>query len=393
MHIPFCSSRCYYCDFASTSDLGRSWQERYRAALRKELRSVIAGAIPAFQTIYIGGGTPTYLDDDVLEGIIADLHALNKDALYTDTTMQAAERGNMEKRIVPASAAIEFTVEANPGTLSKSKLEMLYTAGCNRLSIGAQSFDDRRLAWLGRSHDAAAFRQAWTLAREAGFSNMSLDLMYGLPGQTVEDWRRTLLEALTYQPEHISLYQLSIEPGTVLAQKTGAGLIREAGEEICRAQYLLTHEVLTGAGYLHYEISNYAKPGYESRHNTMYWRNGCYIGLGAGASGYLPGRRYTNKADLEAYLADLEAGRPPVAEVEQISPDLVLAEEMMLAFRLREGIAKERLSSQRQITLSQKYGQALDKYIAAGLLEDNDGRISPTVEGWLQYNSWIQDFL
>ncbi|MCL2121666.1 MAG: radical SAM family heme chaperone HemW [Clostridiales bacterium] len=374
IHIPFCMSRCYYCDFVSTAGLSRSWQTRYRDALRKELAFYISGGYTdaGFDTLYIGGGTPTYLDGDLLEGIVTDFAALL--------------RGGDDA---------EFTVEANPGTLTVQKLAALRRAGCNRLSIGAQSFDDRYLVWLGRSHDAAAFRQAWEWAREAGFTNMNLDLLYGLPDQFMAHWERTLREALAYQPEHISLYQLNIEPGTRLAQLADAGQTCVADEENCRGQYLLAHRMLTDAGYDHYEISNYAKAGRESRHNLQCWRNGFYLGLGAGAAGYLPEPRlrYGNTGDLERYLADTEKGSKPVAEQERIDARLAMAEEMMLAFRLREGVDAGGFHARWGMELEEAFGDALQKHLAAGLLEKARESLQPTLEGWLTYNVWIPEYL
>ena len=439
VHIPFCASRCHYCDFASTAGLPRAWQERYRAALRIEMAllrdapemamllgepdasasgslayaDVRAALDGAPGTVYIGGGTPTYLEADILEGVLSDIaeaylvpgayrvspidrasKAPGTRMAQTEAQAQAlAARQLQPKEARPAPT--EYTVEANPGTLTPEKLAILRAAGGNRLSIGAQSFDDRRLAWLGRAHSASAFHDAWAAARVAGFANMSLDLMYGLPGQSPGEWRRTLLEALDYEPEHISLYQLNIEPGTALArlEAESGGVPYTADEETCRAHYLLAHHVLTEAGYLHYEISNYAKPGYESRHNTLYWRGGHYLGLGAGASGHVPGRRYTNKADVAAYMADLEAGARPVADDEEITMDIAMAEEMMLAFRLHEGVDKARYRARWGLAPEQRYGEALARLIDAGALTDDGRRLSPTPEGWLSYNAWILDFL
>ena len=338
-----------------------------------------------WSTVYFGGGTPTYLDEDILEGIIAGL------LRGAEGTPSAPGRGKGDDTPYAAAAA-EFTVEANPGTLTESKLRLLRRAGCSRLSLGAQSFDDQALAWLGRRHSAEDFRQAWVMARSAGFANMNLDLMYGLPDQAPGHWRETLEEALTFRPEHISLYQLSIEEGTPLAGLAAAGQKSAADEETCRQQYLLAHDALTEAGYRHYEISNYAKPGFESRHNTHYWRMGLYLGLGAGAAGHLRGFRYTNKADLEGYLRDLEGGALPISEKESVHGQTALAEEMMLAFRLREGVEKAPFLARHGVTMERKYGETLAKRIRAGLLEDDGERVSPSLEGWLSYNSWITDF-
>jgi oxygen-independent coproporphyrinogen-3 oxidase len=434
VHIPFCVARCYYCDFVSTAGLGRAWQVRYREAILKEWalyrerwvelkagqesrdewnmhresgaewalhrgsqteRKVYpnsqkdwkmhekgqnelkvrqasqADVFPdvgaGWKSVYFGGGTPTYLDEDILEELM--------------------------RKLVGATLCQEFTVEANPGTLTESKLGMLRRTGCSRLSIGAQSVDNKRLAWLGRRHTAEGFRQAWDMARASGFANMNLDLMYGLPGQSLEHWRDTLAEALTYQPEHISLYQLNIEEGTPLARCSASGEECVADEDICCKQYEQAHEILEEAGYRHYEISNYAKPGFESHHNTLYWRNGCYLGLGAGAASHLPGLRYTNNADLEAYCSDMEKGVSPIAEREEISVSLALKDEMMLAFRLKEGIRKKPFQERWGFALDQKYGSALEKHRVAGLLEEDEEHVFPTLQGWLQYNSWVQDFL
>jgi oxygen-independent coproporphyrinogen-3 oxidase len=394
VHIPFCVSRCRYCDFASTAGLPRGWQARYREALRKEYTFYQKGAAAGARwgTVYFGGGTPTYLDEDLLEGMITDLLQGGEDS-GGGVAQGAPGRGGETLRQGAAPDWYEFTVEANPGTLTEGKLAMLRKAGCGRLSIGAQSFDDRYLAWLGRRHDAAAFRRAWEAARKAGFANMNLDLLYGLPGQSADHWRRSLSEALAFQPEHISLYQLNIEPGTALARLAETGQTCTADEETCRSQYLLAHQILGEAGYLHYEISNYALPGRESRHNSRYWRNGYYLGLGAGAAGYLPGFRYTNKAGLEEYLTDLGHGAAPVAEWEGIDEATAETEELMLAFRLREGVGKGHFRLRRGFDMREKYGRALEKHLAAGLLEEDEEAIRPTLEGWLQYNQWIQDFM
>ena len=411
IHIPFCASRCFYCDFVSSAGLSRAWQERYARALIRELElyDKTRGVRDdenhdgSWDTVYIGGGTPTYLDEDILEGIIIGLGLAKT---------RASGRPGVPNEPRPR----EFTVEANPGTLSVSKLDTLRRMGCDRLSIGAQSFDDRYLASLGRRHSAADFSLAWALAREAGFANMSLDLMYGLSGQSLDHWRETLAKAIALAPEHISLYQLNIEPGTELARLTDIGSYKAADEENCGEQYSLAHDMLTGAGYDHYEISNYARPGYESRHNLRYWRNERYIGLGAGASGYIAAReeqplgdkangiigfRYTNKPDILDYMTAVENREKPVAMSEEITPSLAMAEELMLAFRLREGVSLTSFYDRWGINLSDKYGSAIKNCLKAGLVEYNETcregrdtiRLGPTIEGWLQYNTWIQEFI
>ncbi len=523
VHIPFCLSRCHYCSFASSAGLGRNWQERYKKGLLQEWQLYRQhwgnaggyngpGASAAlaedenqgrpqdwaqdwsqdwarnWDTIYFGGGTPTYLEEDILAEILAGLPVaaekvkadVRRPAVGAKTKASqgaakamparpgavaagqpgvaaagkpgAAAAGKPGAAVVcqpgaavvcqPGVAPREFTVEANPGTLSEGKLALLRKAGCNRLSMGAQSFDDQYLAWLGRGHRAADFRRAWEMARQAGFRNMSLDLIYGLPGQSLDHWRQTLEQALAFLPEHISLYQLNIEEETVLARRAAAGETCLADEETCRRQYLLAHEVLTRAGFSHYEISNYALPGKESRHNSLYWRNGYYLGLGAGAAGYLPagamagtgagnskggearaaagegagagagsatdlilgagigtvraqssrGLRYTNEADLANYLSAVEQGRLPLAEKEAITPSLGRQEELMLAFRLQQGVEPEAFRQRWGLDLWQAYGPLLEQHLAAGWLQEAAGRLRPTIEGWLAYNYWVQDY-
>ncbi|MDR1194239.1 MAG: coproporphyrinogen III oxidase family protein [Peptococcaceae bacterium] len=277
IHIPFCRSRCHYCDFPSTAGLPRAEQLRYKEALLWEWAAYRRPWPAPVRTLYVGGGTPTYLAEDILTAILtAVLAGLDE---FSPPGAGGASRGlgrERQDKLSPLGAAglTEFTVEANPGAVTAAKLASLRRLGCDRLSLGAQSFDDRYLAWLGRGHRAADFFQAWRLAREAGFAALNLDLIYGLPGQSPDHWKRTLLTALGLAPEHISLYQLSVEAGTVLGARAAAGEQCGAAEEVCRQQYLLAHQSLTDAGFVHYEISNYARPGSESRHNTLYWRNG-----------------------------------------------------------------------------------------------------------------------
>ena len=375
-------------------------------------------------TLYVGGGTPTYLDADILDGIISDVKGFQEKVGYRPNEdgrgrsgslslhgdgdyafVETRDGNNKQNR----KKQIEFTVEGNPGSITKEKLEVLRRNGCNRLSVGVQSFEHRELVLLGRSHTVEEFQQAWTLARETGFDNMSMDLMYGLPNQTLEQWEQTLHEALRYSPEHISLYQLSVEPDTVLETMVEEGRVCMPEDELCRSLYLMTDQMLTDAGFLHYEISNYAKPGFESRHNSLYWRNGYYIGLGAGAAGHLPGTalalvskrdekkqdldiRYTNKGNLEDYLRDVEQGLAPIEEQETIDRTLGMTEELMLGFRLREGIGKQAFQDRWGISIEEAYGKALDKHLDAGFLEDDGYRFRPTIEGWLLYNHWITDY-
>ena len=373
VHIPFCLRRCRYCGFFSSGGKGAAEQDAYVEALLREAR-LYRGTVfprePIFQTAYLGGGTPTYLELPALERLLSGL----KELLWPG-----------------GFAGEEFTAEANPGTLDEAKLALLRSQGVNRLSIGAQSFDDIYLGWLGRSHDAAGFERAWELARRAGFTNMNLDLMYGLKGQDLRHWEDTLKQALACRPEHISLYQVNIEEGTPLADEIAGDYA--ADEEMGRAQYIAAHRVLSAAGYRHYEISNYALPGRESRHNLRYWRGGRYLGLGAGAAGYLGDLRYRNVEDLTAYGESLEAGELPRAEEELLGPAEKREEVLFLGLRLAEGVSLTDYKRAFGVDLVRAGGEALRQRLADNTLCLEGGHLKPGLEGMLLNNEVVVSLL
>ena len=307
VHIPFCKSRCFYCDFFSTTQLAR--REEYVQALIHEAQQRISTIHYPLSTIYFGGGTPTMLSVDQLSRIV---RAISNDKRLTTNDL-------------------EITLEANPGDLTLEKLTALRQAGFNRLSIGVQSFRDDELSLLGRRHNVSQAREAVRLAQQAGFDNISIDLMYALPGQTMSDWQYNIAEALKLHVQHISCYCLTYEPHTRLSQFVEAGTLTPADEDTENAMYDMLCQMLREEGYEHYEVSNFALPNFRSRHNSGYWNDTPYIGLGAGAHSYDGNTRRWNTADLDAYLRG-------EYEEEVLSPEQKAMEHIMLGLRTCEGI-------------------------------------------------------
>lgn len=372
VHIPFCTTRCNYCDFYSNANVGAPQQGQYVTSLLNEWECYSACGVRNdwnIETLYIGGGTPTVLVNAHLERLL---------------------EGLME-RLQPRSLQ-EFTVEANPGTLTEEKLKILRDHGCDRLSLGVQSFDPFYLEWLGRSHDVRAVYDSWDMARRLGWKNLSLDLMYGLQDQTLDHWRRTLEQAIALEPEHLSLYQLNVEPGTRLAEQVACGEAHTVEEETGRQQYLLAREILMAAGYVHYEISNFAKPGKESRHNTLYWKNREYVGMGAGASGYINHVRYTNHKDLLLYTRMIKRNLVPRAFEETIDEDMRKKEMLFLGLRLTKGVDKSEYLECFGRTLDEDFGAVIQKHVETGMLENDEKAVRLTLEGLLQSNEILVDF-
>jgi oxygen-independent coproporphyrinogen-3 oxidase len=387
VHIPFCASKCHYCDFVSSAigeNPSADWSnkvESYLAALLQEaalyqgLLSADkacdqAGDKPFLESLYIGGGTPTILSARQLFLLLDSLQQTFQLAKYA-----------------------EVTVEGNPGTIDENKLEALIIQGCNRLSLGVQSFKDNELRLLGRIHTRREAEDAYRLARRAGFANINLDLMYGLPYQKLCDWRKNLQMAVGMEPEHISLYQLNIEKGTPFFSWQGRGLLPEFAEEEALAMYEEAINYLTGAGYHHYEIGNFAKPAYESRHNQSYWKNREYVGLGIGASGYLKGVRYSNYNALTEYEAALAKGERPIAFTENIDPTHAMSEMMFLGLRMLDGVDKEEFFLRFGRTIIEQYGEAIDRLRRQGLLEETAQKIKLTRKGLYLANIVMLEFV
>lgn len=319
IHIPFCKTKCIYCDFYSITSLDKS--EQIGDSITDELR-IVSERLPAeelnFSTIFFGGGTPSLLDPDKITEIITTVSAmfsLNKDA--------------------------EVTIEVNPDDVTEEKAGKWIAAGINRVSIGAQSFDDRDLDFLTRRHSASQVREAIEIIRSNGFRNLSLDLIYGIPGQTVESWLETVLTACSFAPEHISMYCLTVEENTPLFGMIERGEVEMPGDDSLFNYYSRAIDLLDDHGILQYEISNFAKTGFESRHNLAYWTLKPYIGLGPSAASYIHPIRWKNMGDLDEYVRRIAAGEDALGERELLSSETQAEEYVMLSLRLAEGLDLE----------------------------------------------------
>jgi oxygen-independent coproporphyrinogen-3 oxidase len=350
VHVPFCLRKCPYCDFASGTELAlvADWLR----AIKREM-GFYGDFAPRFDSLYLGGGTPSLLAADELASLV---EALEDHFAFSPDT--------------------EITLEVNPDDVTPQSLQHYRELGINRLSLGVQSFDDRELAFLGRRHDSSRSRRALAWAREAGFANLGLDLIYGLPGQIVEQWRRSLETALGFGPEHLSCYQLTIEAGTPLARRQAEGQFQRLSEEAEREFFLFTSRFLEEAGYLHYEISNFARGNENrSRHNRKYWNHTPYLGLGPGAHSFRDGRRWWNHRSLKDYCQTLNAGEAPVAGEEILTPEQTRLEALYLGLRTREGVDLN-------VLLKAQRGKiGLQEMVKAGLAKVRDNRLIPTRKG------------
>jgi len=344
VHVPFCRARCAYCDFARVVRTADG-VARYLTALEEELARRVVGPF-APRTVYFGGGTPTSLE-----------------------TAELARLLELLARHVDLSRLEEFTVEANPGTITPEKLARLRAQGVNRLSLGAQSFQPRLLKLLGRIHTADEARAAVGLARAAGFTNLSLDLMHGLPTETREELSADLDAALALEPEHLSAYGLTYEEGTPLAAATARGEIPKLTSEEEAAQYRLVMERLEAGGVRQYEISNYARPGREARHNLVYWRNEAYLGVGPSAASYAGGERTVNAADLEEWAQGIAARGEAVATRERLSGEKRAREALILELRLRVGVEPWEFRARWNFDFEAACGTALERFRAQGVME------------------------
>lgn len=355
LHIPFCRQKCRYCDFASFAG-AENCIDAYLSALDKEA-AVYAGQ--KFDTLYIGGGTPSLLSAVQLARLCEMI------SLYFG----------------PLSSFAESTCEANPESLTPEKLRVLKETGLNRLSLGLQSFEDNILKRIGRIHDTKTFLSAYENARAAGFENINVDLIAGLPGQTQEQFLNGLRRLMALRPEHISVYGLQIEEGTPF-YKEGVS----ADEDLLRAELEQTHFVLEEAGFVHYEISNFARPGRESRHNMLYWQNAEYVGLGSAAASYQNGVRRANVENLHAYIERIEAGKSPAEFAERLTGKAKEGESIMLGLRLLGGM---RLTAKQRALFSTEIAQLK----ARGLVEQKADLLKLTFEGLFLANQAFMAFV
>ncbi len=388
VHIPFCALKCKYCDFLSFDGESYGTMLRYVDSLCQEIKlyAPIAGDY-IVRSVFIGGGTPSILDEGLITNIMAFIRktfTLEKDA--------------------------EVTIEANPGTLRHQKLTGYRTAGINRLSIGLQSADDEMLRKLGRMHNYDQFVATYKAARRSGFDNINIDIMSGLPGQTIHSYVDTLSRVLEFEPEHISAYSLSIEEGTPFANDPEI-LATLPPDMIDRRMYEITKKLLAAHGYDRYEISNYAKSGYECRHNMVYWTGGEYIGFGIGAASYFQGKRFSNLRDIVQYIGIMEetsekfAGNDNMEILynetarklrENVTPmyiDSRMEEFMFLGLRMMCGISRTDFEERFKKDIYEVYGPALNKHIDQGLLATYEDRIYLTDAGIDVSNIVLADFI
>ncbi|MHB9072678.1 MAG: radical SAM family heme chaperone HemW [Desulfobaccales bacterium] len=350
IHIPFCKTKCPYCDFYSIADT--SLVASYLAALDAEAR-LYREKFPTFDTLFLGGGTPSWLDEAQLSDLFQTL-----------------------RRHFAFAPDSEVTIEANPDDITAEKLRLFRDLGINRLSLGCQSFDEAELRFLGRRHTAGQTKAALDLIRAAGFLNIGLDLIYGLPGQTVAAWITTLETALRFNPEHLSCYQLTLAEDTPMGRSLAQGDLVPPDEETQREFFLLTDQFLTQRGYLHYEVANFARgKEFVCRHNYKYWTRARYLGLGPAAHSFDGNRRWWNLSSVEQYCASLSAGRTPVAGQEILTPEQIRLETLCLGFRTKDGVPLSTLREHPQ-------GKAtLAELVQSGLVQVDGGRVTATAEG------------
>jgi oxygen-independent coproporphyrinogen-3 oxidase len=323
------------------------------------------------RSIYFGGGTPSLLSAQQIGDILSTISSL-----FT------------------VDEAAEVTLEANPGTASRTYLEAIRALGVNRLSLGVQSLNEGELTLLGRIHTGTEARDVVRLARDSGFMNLSLDLIYGLPGQTLLAWQNTLTEVIEMGPEHLSLYALSLEADTPMGRAMEEGYLPPVDPDLSADQYELAEDLLAAHGYHHYEISNWAKQGRECRHNLAYWKNLPYLGVGVAAHSYRDGHRLANTKSLDAYLAAFSGSVQPVLVMdEKIGPELQLAETVILGLRLGEGICVDNMGSRFGIDVLAYYGKQVEDLVGSGLLECFDRQIKLTRRGRLLGNEVFWRFL
>jgi len=373
IHIPFCRSRCSYCDFATGIYEG-TIAERYVQALVKEILGWQEIESPAaIDTIYFGGGTPSLLSASQIEVILA--------AIQT-------------RFAIKAEADMEVTVEMNPGTVTPVLLSEFHRLGINRASFGAQTFDDRELARLGRSHTAQDTRQTFNYLRDAGFDNVSFDLIAGLPGQTLEGWERNLDEASALRPEHLSFYLLEVHEGTPLAEHIRRGMQPQPDDDLAAQMYELMLDRASSAGYEHYEISNLCLPGFESRHNTKYWTGAPYYGFGCSAHSYDGSfRRWSNERDVARYTGLIQRDASPVVERIKLSKHQARAEALFLGLRMMQGVDLKRHQLQFGADPWDSHEAELARFREAGLIEYDGDLIKLTRSGTLLSNEVFSAFV
>ncbi|SCM01111.1 Putative oxygen-independent coproporphyrinogen III oxidase [Bacillus cytotoxicus] len=371
IHIPFCQHICHYCDFNKVF-IERQPVDQYLEYLEKEIVNTVQKVpFKQMKTIFVGGGTPT--------------------ALNMEQTKKLLDIIN--RRLRPFAPNCEVTFEANPGDLPKEKLNLLLEGGVNRISFGVQTFRDELLEKIGRKHTREDAFVAIREAQEVGFANINIDLIYALPGQTIEDVKETLNIAFTLGVQHFSAYSLIVEQKTVFYNLMNKGKLRLPGEEHEAKMYEMVMDEMEKHGYHQYEISNFAKEGHESRHNLTYWNNEAYYGFGAGAHSYINGERIQNVGPLKQYFAKIDETGFPYLDVHQVTEKERMEEELFLGLRKTKGVLKKAFQQKFGVKMEDVFANQLAHNKAHGLLEEKDGHVCLTRTGKLLGNEVFQSFL
>ncbi|MBL4935180.1 oxygen-independent coproporphyrinogen III oxidase [Clostridium sp. YIM B02515] len=365
IHIPFCKQKCLYCDFPSFAGKEALMMD-YIKALCSEIKNKVKKEV---STIFIGGGTPTYLSLECLYELKNCLDGIKK------------------------THDVEFTVEGNPESFSKEKLEVFKSMGVNRLSIGLQAWQNRLLKSIGRIHDLNSFTNSFKLSRDAGFKNINIDLMFGLPGQNIDDWKETLLNVAELNPEHISCYSLIVEEGTPFYGMSLKNKLDLPEEEIERQMYEYALIFLKKRGYEHYEISNFSKHGMESKHNMVYWSMDNYIGCGTGAHSFMNGIRYRNIEDIEKYIYMMNLKNSAVVEEYTNTDKDNMEEFMFMGLRKINGISKNEFKEKFNIDIHSVYGTVINKFLNNKLLLEDNERIYLSSRGIELSNQVMCEFI
>ena len=365
VHIPFCTQICYYCDFSKVF-IKNQPVDAYLEHLIQETRSYEIGKL---RTLYIGGGTPTALSAQQLAYLLTEL-----------------------PKVMDLSEVEEFTIEANPGDLDPDKIAVLKESQVNRVSLGVQTFDNKMLKKIGRSHQEQDIYDNIRHLKQAGFDNISIDLIYALPGQTMDQVKENVAKAIDLDIPHMSLYSLILENHTVFMNRMRRGKLPLPKEELEAEMFEYIIEELEKAGFEHYEISNFSKPGFESRHNLVYWDNAEYYGLGAGASGYVDGIRYKNHGPIRHYLEAVEAGKARITE-EHLTLEEKMEEELFLGLRKKTGVSKARFEEKFGISFDQRYGQVVASLTEQGLLVPDDKQVRMTKRGLFLGDTVAEKFI
>lgn len=372
IHIPFCHQICNYCDFNKFYFKNQPVDE-YIEALGKEIELATQKNPESFrhiETIFLGGGTPTALSPQQLDKLLT-----------------------LIRTYIPMNSVTEFTSEANPDELSVEKLQVLFDGGVNRLSMGVQSFNQGLLQKIGRTHSNEHVYETIALAKEIGFQNISIDLMYGLPGQTMVQWKDSLEKALALDLPHFSAYSLIVEPKTIFYNQYAKGKLLLPTEDLEADMYDVLMQQMELHGLQQYEISNFAKPGYHSEHNKIYWDNDEYAGFGAGAHGYLAGVRYSNHGPLKKYMETVFAGELPIVHEHEVSQAEKREEQMFLGLRKTEGVKHKIYEEKLKVPIVAHYDSVLKELVSKGLLEHDDVGVRLTRKGRFVGNEVFQQFL